>query len=482
MPGGLWTAERRALTAGLALTVTFVAAEALAVVTVMPLVARDLGGLQLYGWAFSAFMLGTIVGIVAAGRAADARGPLLPYLSGLVLFVIGLTVAGLAPAMLVLVLGRVLQGIGAGAIPAVAYVAIGRSLPESLRARMMALLSTAWVAPGLAGPAISAAVAHAFGWRWVFLGLLPFVAVTGAFAIPALARLGPPPQRGTGSQQRLTDGVAVAAAIGLLLAGLTLAVRPGHALAGAGLAAAGAAIALPMLRRLLPPGALLARPGLPVTVLARGLLTFAFFGADAYVTLSITTVRHHGTLLAGLAVTGSTLTWTAGAWIQARLAARWPGRRLIRLGLIGILAGMAGMTLVLHPQVPATAAIAAWSVAGLGMGMAYAPTTLLTLREAPPGREGWASASLNVADVLGSALGIGFGGAAVAAAPSGSLADGVTIAFGIAAAGAFAALAVTRRLPAGPTALPAEPVSAGPAETGPAATGRQQPETVASPG
>ena len=465
MPGGLWAADRRALTAGLILTVTFVAAEALAVVTVMPLVARDLGGLQLYGWAFSAFMLGTIVGIVAAGRAADARGPLLPYLGGLVLFAAGLTVAGLAPAMLVLVLGRVLQGIGAGAIPAVAYVAIGRSLPTALRARMMALMSTAWVAPGLVGPAVSAAVAHAFGWRWVFLGLLPFVAMTGSFAIPALARLGPPAQR-AGGGQRLTDGVAVAAALGVLLAGLTLATRPGHALAGAGLAAAGAAAALPLLRRLLPPGALLARPGLPATVLLRGLLTFGFFGADAYVTLTITTVRHHGTLLAGVAVTGSTLAWTAGAWIQARLAARWEGRRLIRLGLAGILAGMAGMVLVLHPAVPAAGAVAAWSLAGLGMGLAYAPITLLTLREAPPGREGWATASLNVADVLGSALGIGIGGAAVAAATGGALADGVTIAFAIAAAGAVAALAVTGRLPSGPTAAPAGPIAATPAAAG----------------
>jgi MFS family permease len=65
---GLWAPQTRALTAGLVLTVTFVASEALAVVTVMPVVARDLGGFRLYGWAFSAFMLGSVVGIVVAGR------------------------------------------------------------------------------------------------------------------------------------------------------------------------------------------------------------------------------------------------------------------------------------------------------------------------------------------------------------------------------------------------------------------------------
>ena len=156
-------AARRALTAGLHLTITFVASEALAVVTVMPVVARDLGGLRLYGWVFSGFMLGSVVGIVAAGRKADGRGPAVPFVAGVVLFGSGLAVAGLAPSMSVLVAGRVLQGLGAGAVPSVAYVTIGRSLPETLRARMMAVLSTAWVAPGVAGPAISAEVARLFG-------------------------------------------------------------------------------------------------------------------------------------------------------------------------------------------------------------------------------------------------------------------------------------------------------------------------------
>ena len=70
MSDGLWAPQRRALTTGLVLTITFVASEALAVVTVMPVVARDLGGLRLYGWVFSGFMLGSVVGIVAAGRDA----------------------------------------------------------------------------------------------------------------------------------------------------------------------------------------------------------------------------------------------------------------------------------------------------------------------------------------------------------------------------------------------------------------------------
>jgi MFS family permease len=451
--GGLWSASHRALTLGLVLTITFIAAEALAVITIMPVVARDLGGLKLYGWVFSAFMLGNVVGIVAAGRQSDRFGPARPFLGGLVLFGAGLAIAGLAPSMQVLVAGRALQGIGAGAVPAVAYVSIGRSLPERLQAQMMAVLSTAWVVPGLIGPAISAAVASLVGWRWVFLGLLPLVAVTGSMAVPALFRLGHQPVAAggapaAGTVHRLSDGLIAAAGAGLMLTGVSLVASERDVAAGVVVLVLGIAAISVSLRRLLPAGTFVARPGLPAVMLSRGLLTFAFFGADAYVTLTITTVRHHSPALAGIAVTGSTLAWTAGAWLQSRLNARWEARRLVGCGDVVIITGIAAVALILSPAVPVGVGIAAWTVAGFGIGLAYAPLTLLMLREAPQGREGWASASLNLADVLGTAIGIGLGGAAVAAAAAHGwpLATGVGIAFALAGAGALALAFASRRL------------------------------------
>ena len=460
--GGLWAPQTRALTVGLVLTITFVASEALAVVTVMPVVARDLGGLRLYGWVFSSVMLGSVVGIVAAGREADRRGPAVPFVAAVILFGSGLAIAGLAPSMGVLVGGRVLQGIGAGAVPSVAYAVIGRSFPGPLQARMMAVLSTAWVVPGVAGPALAAAVAHLFGWRWVFLGLLPVVAVAGSIAIPALVRLGPPAS-GQVQEHRLIYGIAVAACATMVLAGLTLVAGSGAVLVGGALIAAGVAGGLPALRRLVPPGTLTARRGLPATILSRGLLTFAFFGADAYVTLAITAVRHRSPVVAGIAVTGATLGWTAGAWVQARLSETWEGPRFVRTGLVIVLAGIAGMVLVLQPAVPVAEGLVAWTAAGLGMGLAYAPLSLMMLRKAPPGGEGRASASLNLADVLGTAIGIGVGGAAVAAGAGGNLARGIAAAFAAAAAVGVVALVITRRLPPGTTASPppaAQPVPA----------------------
>jgi MFS family permease len=435
---------RRGLTVGLVLTVTLVAFEALAVITILPAIEDDLDGISLYGWVTSAFQLGLLLGIVVGGGQADRRGPVPPFVAGVLVFAAGLAVGGLAPSMLVLVLARGLQGLGAGAISAVSYASIGRGYPEALRPRVFAVLSTAWVVPGLIGPAASALVAERFGWRWVFLGLLPLVLASGSLAVPSLHRLGPPP---TASAQRgrLARAIGVAAGAGLVLAGLT-ARSP---LAGALLVAAGLAVGLYPLRSLLPPGTLTARPGVPVAVLARGLLTFAFFGADTYVPLAITSARGQSTAVAGIAVTAATVAWTAGAWTQERMAAVWSGRRMIRAGFVIVAAGIAVELAALFPAVPLAVGVAGWAVGGFGIGLAYSPISLIVLAETPSGQEGAASASMQLAETLGIALGAGLGGVlvAVGAAAGWLPRTGIAAAFALTAAVALLAAMLARRVP-----------------------------------
>src|SRR6266700_1577986 len=403
---GLFAPARRALTIGLVLTVTLVAFEALAVVTILPVIKDELGGLRLYGWVTSAFFLGTLVGIVVAGSESDRRGPGAPYVLGILLFATGLLIGGLAPSMLILVLARALQGIGAGAVPATAYAAIGRSYPEALRPRVFAVLSTAWVVPGLIGPALSALVATHFSWRYVFLGLLPLVLIASGLALPALRRIGPPerpgspghptgvartppdppgrppavPRTARGAERtRLLDAVRVSAGAGLLLAGLTGRSIP----LAVGLAAAGLLVGVRPLLRLLPAGTLRARRGLSMAVLSRGMLTFAFFGTDTYVPLAI--------------------------------------------------------------------AVVAWGIGGLGIGLAYAPITVTVLGLAPAAEQGRASAQLQLSDTLGTALGAGLGGVLVAAGAAEGWEQSTALAgvFILTGAVGLVAVVLTRRLPDG---------------------------------
>ncbi len=441
-PGGIWAPARRPLTVGLVLAVTFVAFEALAVATILPVVGRHLGDLRLYGWVFSAFLLASLIGIVLAGTLAD-RVPLgRPMLAGLALFALGLVIGGAAPDMPVLVAGRAVQGLGAGVVPAVAYVAISRCYPEEYRPRMFAVLSTAWVVPGLIGPAVAALVAAAAGWRWVFLGLLPLVIAAGVVVVLALRHVPPPGRPGTAAVPYLAV-LGVVAGAGTALASLSSGIVPVVAAGGI----AGGALLAVSLRQLTPPRHLSARPGLTATLFSRSLLTCCFFTGDAYVPYAIVTVRHAPTALAAAALTASTLAWTAGSWVQARCLARYGPRRLVRPGECLVAVGLGLMCVVLLPRVPPALAVVAWAIAGAGIGTAYAPLSVTTLDRAAAGEEGRATSALQLCDVLGQALGTGVAGAIVATAAGLGYGARVALAFSFGIAVALTGVFAGARLP-----------------------------------
>jgi MFS family permease len=448
---GLWAPANRNLTVGLVLTVTLVAFEALAVATVMPIVEQELGDIELYGWVFTAFMLGSLIGIVISGGLIDRRGLGGPFVAGIGLFVIGLVVGGLAPSMGVLVAARFIQGLGAGAIPPIAYVAIGRRLPERLRPQMFATLSTAWVIPGVIGPAIAGVVGETIGWRFVFLGLLPLIGAAALIAYPAVSRVGPPDEAASAeamaaasTRRRLPLALVVAGGTGLLLAGFTA----GDPVLLVVFVVAGLAIGRPALRALTPAGTLRVARGLPAAVLMRGILTFTFFGVDAYVALALVEGRQWTAIEAGIALTAATLAWTSGSWIQARLAPRYAPESFVRIGLAVVVIGLALFSLILLPAVPAWVAIPTFAIAGLGMGLAYSPLALIVLREAPPAEQGSASSAISLLDSLGTALGTGVTGALVAASVriDGEATLGLAIGFGVSIAVGCLGLLLSGRL------------------------------------
>jgi MFS family permease len=438
----LWRPDRRALTTGLVLTVTLIGFEALAISTVMPIVSDELGGIELYGWVFSAFFLGSLIGIVVVGGAIDRGGMAVPYGVGLALFAIGLLAGGLAPSMLILVAARFVQGLGAGTLQPIAYVAIGRTLPETLRPRMFAVLSTAWVLPGVIGPAIAGTVGEHIGWRFVFLGLLPLIALAGALTLGALRDVGPAPidpddPAAAARRGRLPLALAVALGAGLLTVGLTT----GQAVPTVGLSVIGAVILILALRKLTPAGTLVARPVLPAAVLLRGILTCAFFGVDAFVALTLVGWRGVSATEAGIALTAATIAWTGGA-------GRWPTHRFVQVGFAVVLVGLAGMLLALSPDISWLVALPAFGIAGLGMGLAYSPLALIVLRESAIATQGAATSALSLTDSVGTALGTGITGAIVAASvrANGQPAAGLAVGFAVAIAIGLVGLSLTRRL------------------------------------
>jgi MFS family permease len=472
---GLWSPGRRALTIGLVLNVTIVASEALAVGTILPIVARDLGGIDLYGWVFAGFFLGNLLGIVFAGMLIDRGGLARPFVLGIGLFSIGLLVGGLAPTMEVLVAARLIQGFGAGAIPAVAYVSIARAMPQRLRPRMFATLSTAWILPGVIGPVAASAVTGLWNWRIVFLGLLPLIAIAAWLTLPAIRAVAPaPPDSSPARQAKLrSDRRQLALAIALVIgAGMIVSGLSNVSAFPVLLIVVGIAIAVPSFARLTPRGTIRAASGLPTAILLRGFLTFAFFCADAYVALVIQGWRGESAWMAGLTYMSATLAWTGGSWVNAHRVARLGPGRFLRAGFIVLIIGIVGFLAVLLPSVPPGAAIVIWGIAGFGMGLSYSTPSLIVLSEAPPAEQGAATAGLQLSDVLGASLGTGIGGALIAfGSRAGSPGwEGLAATFGVAAVVALIGLVLTTRLGAR-TAAGLPPVLAESVATGGATGG-----------
>jgi MFS family permease len=413
--GELFSTDYRGLTIGLISTITLVAVESLAIGTVLPLVADELGQLELFGWVYAAFFLGNLIGIVLAGGALDRMPLRRPFAVGLGLFAIGLAIGGLAPSMPVLVAARFVQGLGGGAVSPTAYVAIGRGLPERLQPRMFAMLSAAWVVPGLIGPSIAAVVGELTSWRLVFLGLLPLLAVAGGLALSALGRVPsvvPDAEHAAAAAtlRRLPNALLAAAGAGLLVASLTLE-QFAPAVAGAVI---GLVLLVPAVGRLTPPGTLRLVRGVPASVFLRGLMTFAFFCGDAYIALLLQTWRSTPATLTGIVFTVTTVAWTAGTWYQARHIEHWGPRRFVALGFGCIALGALLTIPVVVPGVPPELAVVTWILPGVGMGFMYSAVTLVVLRGAAPAEQGSASSALQLSDILGTALGAGVAGAITA--------------------------------------------------------------------
>jgi MFS family permease len=420
-PDRIFGPRHRGLTTGLVAVVSAFAFEAIAVTTAMPVAARELDGVGSYGLAFSAFLTTSLLGMVVAGQVADSRGPVLPFLCAFAVFGVGLVLAGAAQTMLLLIVARAVQGLGAGLNIVATYVVVGRAYPDVLRPRVFSAISSAWIVPSLVGPPIAGLLADEASWRWVFFGVLPLLVAGTWLSAPHLRGLdGPAGDAGAERRPgRVWAAVSAAAGAGLLqYAGQRLdRVTALLAVAGVGLLAAG-------VPRLLPSGTLRLRRGLPTMVVLRGLLAGAFFGAEAFLPLMLVDERGLATTLAGASLTGAALTWSLGAWYQSRPQLPLSRTGLVTVGFVLLGAGIGLAIVAVSPAVPAATAALGWLVAGLGMGLGLTSLSVLVLETSAPQDQGTNSAAMQVGESLGSILLIGVGGALFAALHSGDHGNG----------------------------------------------------------
>jgi MFS family permease len=425
--------SRARLSAGLVLTIVLVAFEGLAVSTIMPVTAIALHGLRLYSWTFSGFMLGALVGTIAVGDYADREGPSRPFALALLVFSLGLIVCGFATTMPVFIAGRVIEGLGTGALRSMVWLTLNRGFGAGDHARMGALLSSAWVVPSLVGPALAGVIAHLWSWRAVYLALLPLVPLTLWIILRPLAQVAA--ERRASGARPIGAAIQLGIGVAVFLSGL----EQSAALPALVLIVAGSALALPALHRTLPPGTLGFRRGLPAVLGVRGLLTFAYFGAVAFFPLALEVVRGLTPTVAGVVLSVGSLGWTGGSWTAAWLDYRYGAGARPRVLLCGTLlmaAGIVGAASVLWPGCPLAIIFVSWTLAGLGMGISFNIDNLLSIQTPTEHSAGVVSSSMQLTDSLGQALGAGFGGGAMAVARWAALgtAAGIALTFALSVA------------------------------------------------
>ena len=425
---------------GLFLLEALTAVQILVVATVMPVIARDLSGLRLYGWAFSGGGLATVITIPLGGMAVDRIGPRKPFVVALGAFAAGTLLAGAAPTMPVFIAGRFLQGLGAGGEYAVGLGAVAKGFPEAHRARLLALIAVAWVLPGLLGPSYGALLASTIGWRWAFFTVLPLLAGAGWLTIRSFAGVAIPSPEDRPLNVR--QALLLAAGAAAFLGGLTLASVRATPIVAVGLIV-GIPAAIGLVR-----GAS-EQPGLAVGLVAGFLLSFSFFAVDGFVPLLLTRLRGRSVAEASIVVTLATVSWSAGSWWQSRVSGRSRPRTLVSAGAAAICLGAGGVAAGLLHGTPLVIPYVAWTVAGVGMGVAYPTVYLVTMDRAGRGTEGVAVSLLLLLDSLGVATGAGLGGAAIAIARNAGagLRTGLGAAFGLAAVAGLGLLALTPALP-----------------------------------
>lgn len=348
--------------------------------------------------------------------------------------------------MIVFLVGRAVQGLGAGLVSVGLYVLIARVYPDDMRPRVFTVMTSAWVVPALVGPALAAIVADYFGWRWVFLGV-PVLALAATVLLGVASRAvvggATPTAGGVGTADPRRVRWAATAAAGVLIVNLAGQRQfPGWptllVVALAAVTICGA--------RLLPPRSWRGGPGLPSVIGVRGLLGAGFFAVEVY--LPLTLVEHRGLTPAhaGLVLTVSAVAWFTGAWLATHLHVLDPRLRRVRLGaaLVAVGIGMFAATLV--SAVPVAVALAGWAVAGAGMGMAFATLSALLLQHSAPGHTGVNSSAMHLNDALVQSSVIAVGGVAFASLLAVGPAAGVAVNLGMGLVAALGALLLTGRI------------------------------------
>ena len=371
--------ERGPVLAALMLTTGLIAIDATILATAVPSIVADLGQFDQFPWLFSVYLLAQAVSVPIYSKLADTIGRKPIVLTGIALFLLGSVLAGAAWSMPVLILFRVVQGLGAGAAAPMAMTIIGDIYTVEERALVQGYIASVWAVASVVGPALGGVFSQFVSWRWIFLVNIPLCLV----AAWALTRS----FHETVQPRRHRIDVAGAASLTLGLTSLILGLlEGGNAWAWASIPSlVSFVVGVTALAAFVAVEHRAAEPVLDLSLLRRSLILTTtlvslgvgalMIGITSFVPPYLQNSLHATPIVAGAAVAALTLGWPLAASIAGRVYLRRGFRTTVLLGTLIAFAGTIGLALVgPDPNVVAVGAVA--FVIGFGLGWTAAPSLI----------------------------------------------------------------------------------------------------------
>ena len=418
--------RRRSLIIAASLLALFLGAlDALVMAAAMPTVVAELGGLDLYSWVYSAYLLARTVSLPIFGKLADMYRTKTLYVVSILVFIAASLAAGFATSMSFLIICRAFQGIGAGGTFALVYIVLTNISPPGERGKTLSLGSFVWGLASVLGPTTGGFIVAYFSWRWIFfinvpLGFLSLVGVT-LYLVETRVK----------NEKAFIDfagAFTLTAAIlclllVFLLAGQTYAwASPQIAALGAVAVAFGAAFCAAERRARDPILSIsfFKSRGFSIGNATVFMSSFAIFGLFAFAPLYLQGALGKNPVEVGTAVLSISLGWSIGSLVLGRFVHRWGSRNSALAGSVFLIAGCA-LTLTFSTATPLSTCFLVFGIVGVGMGFVALATILVVQNSVDPSNLGVATASHQFSRNLGGTVGVGVCGSLFTAAFSAAL-------------------------------------------------------------
>jgi EmrB/QacA subfamily drug resistance transporter len=401
------TTNRRFTTVALLLSMFLAAMEATAVSTAMPTVIGDLGGVNLYAWVFTAYMLTSTVTVPIFGKLSDLFGRKPVMLIGLGIFLLGSVLSGMATSIVSLILFRALQGLGAGSVQPTTLTIVGDLFTLKERSKLQGFFAAVWGIAGISGPLLGGFIVAQMNWRWIFFINLPFglLATVGlvVFYHENLEKKPPPRLDWLGA---VTMTVCVVAA--LVAAGGIHAVPLGIL---ALVALAAFFVAEKKAPEALLPFDLFSQRLIAVASVLSALTGAVMFAAITYLPLYVQGAVGGSPTEAGATLTPMMVGWPIASTLSGRAIPRFGFRIFIRAGSVLVGLGTLLLALGIQLQWPFAMVYVAMGFTGIGLGLVNTSLMISVQTSVPWERRGVATASTMFFRSIGGTLGVGFLGA-----------------------------------------------------------------------